>query len=61
MNQCSWIFQKKICLRIESILAEVILFLGFDLNTEKPVNIPMQCGVRIGYLCLVVFFFNFRK
>ena len=53
---------KKMSLRFEFILAPVSLYSGFDLNTVRPVNIRIQCIVRIGVLGLVVcFFFNFCK
>ena len=53
-------FPKKVSLEFESILAHVILWSGFDLNIDRSVNIRIQCGVRLGVLCIVVcvcFFF----
>ena len=50
-------FLKKMSLSIESILAHVILWSGFDLNTYRPVHIGIQCVVHIGVLCIVVHFF----
>ena len=47
-------FQKEESLQFESILAHVILLSGCDLNTDRSVNIWIQCGVRLCVLCIVV-------
>ena len=49
-------------LKIEIILAHVILYSGIYLNTERPVNTRIQHGVRIGVLYIVLcFFLHFCK
>ena len=53
MNHKS-VFQKKVSLEFQSFLAHVILCSGFDLNIDRSANIRIQCGVRLGVLCIVV-------
>ena len=47
-------FPRKVSLEFESILAHVTLWSGFDLNINKSVNIRIQCGMRLGVLCIAV-------
>ena len=61
----SVLVKKKFTPKFEIISAHVILFSGFDLNADKPVNSRMQCGVcivllhRVFFLFLQVHFSNF--
>ena len=53
--------KKKMSIQIVSILAHAILSTGFYVNTDRPVSIRIECGVRIGVLCIVACYFYFLQ